>query len=226
MDSGFILINKPKGPTSHDIVDKLRKITKIRKIGHAGTLDPLASGLMILAIGRKATKRISQFVKLDKEYIATLKLGAVSNTYDLTGNIRTEKHKNKRILNKEVIEKVLNQFIGQQEQIPPMFSAKKIKGKKLYELARQGIEVERKASKINIYKIKLNELENVNSKLQITINCSSGTYIRVLAHDIGQVLGCGAYLEKLVRTKIGDYKLKNALKIERLDKDTWPAFCF
>jgi len=227
----FLLINKPSGPTSHDIVDYLRKITGIKKIGHAGTLDPFASGLLLVAVGRESTKEISKFVGLDKEYLATLKLGAVSDTYDRTGNVKKLKSarwqgncKNIKI-QKQEIERVLKKFIGEQEQIPPMFSAKKVGGKKLYDLARKGIEIKRKPQKIVIYNIKLKNLDQVGGRLSLIVSCSSGTYIRTLAHDIGQALGCGAYLEELVRTKIGDFKLEDALEIGRLTRDNWRKFC-
>ncbi len=208
-NKNFLLINKPSGPTSHDIIDQLRKITGIRKIGHAGTLDPFASGLLLVAVGRESTKEIFKFVKLDKEYIATLKLGAISNTYDRTGEIQLTA--NNQQLTEKKIKNILNKFIGKQEQIPPMFSAKKIKGKKLYELARKGIEIERKPSMIEIYNIKILEIKNCI--LEIEVFCSSGTYIRALAHDIGKALGCGAYLQELVRTKIGKHKLENAIDL-------------
>jgi len=141
MSGGFILINKPSGITSHDVVDELRKITKIKKIGHAGTLDPFATGLLILGIGREFTKKLSIFQKKDKEYVATLRLGAESDTFDRDGKI-VEKPVEK-IPEKEEIEKVLKSFLGEIEQIPPVFSAKKVRGRKLYELARKGIKVEK-----------------------------------------------------------------------------------
>ncbi|MFH1412444.1 MAG: tRNA pseudouridine(55) synthase TruB [bacterium] len=216
MNSGFILINKHSGPTSHDVVDELRKITDIKKIGHAGTLDPLASGLMILGISREATRKIDQFVKLDKEYVADIKLGAQTDTYDREGQII--KNDFKAILEKE-IKKVLKKFLGKQKQLPPMYSAKKIKGKKLYELARQGKEVERKPHNIEIYKIKL--ISYSWPELKIIINCSSGTYIRSLAHDIGQKLGCHAYLQELQRTKIGLFSLKQAVELNELNKKNY-----
>ncbi len=217
--SNFLLINKPVGPTSHDIIDKLRQITGIQKIGHSGTLDPFASGLLLVAVGRELTRKLSKFVKLDKEYVATLKLGAVSNTGDRTG--RRQLMVNNLRLSENEIKKVLERFVGKQKQIPPMFSAKKFKGKKLYELARQGIEVKRKPQKIEIYKIKLLKWSNRENKLSIVVKCSSGTYIRVLGHDIGKELGCGAYLEELTRVKIGRYKLSDAIGINKLDKDNW-----
>ncbi|MFH1610897.1 MAG: tRNA pseudouridine(55) synthase TruB [Patescibacteria group bacterium] len=218
----YILINKPSGPTSHDIIDQLRRITGVKKIGHAGTLDPFASGLLLVAISRESTRNIYNFIKLDKEYIATLKLGAISNSQDRTGVI--EEIKNSASPTEQEIKDVLSKFVGKQEQIPPMFSAKKVKGKKLYNLARKGIEIERKPSNIEIYDIQL--LEFKDSELKIKVKCSSGTYVRTLAHDIGQDLGCGAYLEELERTKIGKYDLKNSVKVEELTKENWNKFTF
>jgi len=207
---GLLVINKPSGPTSHDIIDYLRKLTGIKKIGHAGTLDPFASGVLIVAIGRKYTKQISKFVKLDKKYIAKLHLGAESDTYDREGKIALVKNSIKPDIKK--IKSVLKEFLGKQEQIPPMFSAKKYKGKKLYELARQGIEIKRKPVKINIYDLKL--LDYSWPFLTIKVHCSSGTYIRSLAYDIGKKLGCGAYLEELERIAVGNFTIKKAIKID------------
>ena len=212
---GFLLINKPSGPTSHDIVDKLRRITKIKKIGHAGTLDPFASGLLILAISRSATRQIDKFVKLDKEYVAKLHLGKETNSYDKTGNITKTFNISKKKISLKEIKAVLDSFLGSQKQTPPMFSAKKIKGKKLYKLARKGIEVKREANDIIIHKIEL--IAFYWPFLEIKVNSSSGTYIRSLALDIGQKLKTGAYLEDLQRTKIGEYVLENALELENLD---------
>ncbi len=220
--SGFLLINKKSGPTSHDVVDSLRKITGIRKIGHAGTLDPFASGLLLMAIGRKATKRIDQFVKKDKSYIATLELGATTDTYDREG-MKTVKE-NYSAPSIEQMREMLSTFVGEQEQIPPMFSAKKVGGRKLYDLARKGIEIERKASLINIYNIDL--IYFSWPRLEIEVKCSTGTYIRSLAFDIGEKLGCGAYLEELQRTAIEDFQLKKAYKIEDLDTNNWKGFLF
>jgi len=228
--SGFILINKPSGPTSHDIVNQLRKITGIKKIGHAGTLDPFASGVLLCAIGRSATREISRFVKLDKEYVATIKLGTVSDTYDRTGQItRTQEQENKITTAKagqarEKIKKSIKKFTGEILQIPPMYSAKKIGGQKLYELARQGKEIDRPPSEITIYKLKI--LKYKYPDLKIRVRCSSGTYIRSLAHDLGQVLGCGAYLEELERTAIGKFRLKRCQKLEKLNKNNWKKFLF
>ena len=207
----ILFVKKPPGPTSHDIVDEVRRITGEKRVGHAGTLDPFAQGLLIVLVGREATKRQSEFMKLDKEYIATLHLGAESNTGDLTGTISSTRASE---INLEPIGKALQKFVGEISQVPPEFSAIKINGKKAYELARAGKEVKLEARKIKIYGI-----EVINYKwpsLELKINCSSGTYIRALARDIGRELECGAYLEKLVRTKIGEYKLENAINLSQI----------
>jgi len=226
LSSGFLLINKKSGPTSHDIVDALRKITGLKKIGHAGTLDPFATGVLLIAIGRQATKKIDLFVKKNKTYTADIILGFVSDTFDRDG-IKIKKE-NFKIPDNKNIDAVLKEFVGEQEQIPPMFSAKKVGGKKLYELARKGIEIERKASIINIYSI-----ENKNyswPKLKIKVTCSTGTYIRSLANDIGVKLGCGAYLEELERTSIETsiekFDIKNAHTLEDINKNNWKNFLF
>jgi tRNA pseudouridine55 synthase len=257
MKSGFLLINKPSGPTSHDIIDELRKITGEQKIGHAGTLDPFASGLLIVAVGREATRNITQFVKQDKTYIAKLHLGAVSDTYDRTGKLRITNDELQ--ITKTEAEKILKKFIGKQTQVPPMYSAKKIGGKKLYELARKGVEIERKPAEIDIKYIKLlesspvipdapseverqysgiqkknnwiphqvrDDTQDVGAHITIETRVSSGTYIRALAHDIGQALGCGAYLEELQRTEIGGYKLKDAVETKKLTKNNWQEKLF
>ncbi len=220
MKNGFILINKPAGITSHDVVDKLREITKIKKIGHSGTLDPFATGLLILAISREATKKLSYFLKLDKEYIATLRLGAESDTFDKEGKIVKKEIKEIPTLKK--IKNVLKTFLGEIEQIPPIFSAKKIKGKKAYDLARKGLKVKLKPQKVKIYEISI--LKYKFPFLKIKVKCSSGTYIRSLASDIGKKLNCGAYLENLIRTKIGEFSLKNAVSLSQLNSENWQNY--
>ncbi len=222
MQEGFIIINKPAGITSHDVVDKLRKITGIKKIGHAGTLDPFATGILIIAISRSATKQISTFVKLDKEYLAEIHLGTTTDTYDKDGKI-TSKSDIKNI-SQDKIEKTLRQFTGNQKQIPPAYSAKKIKGKKMYELARAGIEFKRKAVDIQIYEINL--LSYNFPKLNIKIKCSSGTYIRSIAFDIGEVLKCGAYLQNLKRTKIDKFNIEDAIQLSDITSKNWTNFLF
>ncbi len=214
----FLLINKPVGITSHDVIDKLRKITGIKKIGHAGTLDPFASGLLIVAVGRQSTKQIANFVHLDKKYVATLQFGSITDTYDNTG--QTKKTNSKKIEQGD-LEEVLPQFTGEIKQIPPMYSAKKIKGKKLCNLARQGLTIERNPITIKIHQIKIKEFNKQKQTAKIFVHCSSGTYIRALAHDIGQGLAVGAHLTALTRTAIGEYNLEQAQEISQLEKENW-----
>ena len=217
MKSGFLLVDKPEGMTSHDVVDYLRRITKIKKIGHAGTLDPIATGLLILGIGREATKKLSEFQKLDKEYIAKIKLGVKSDTFDKEGKI--EKVLFEKIPTREEVEEVLKSFCGEILQIPPPYSAKKIKGKKAYELARKGMEVKLSPVKVKIYQIEI--LNYSFPYLEIKVSCSSGTYIRSLANDIGEKLKTGGIIEKLKRTKIGNFSVKNALSLEEINPLNW-----
>lgn len=221
-NSDFILIDKPKRITSHDVVNHLRKITGQRKIGHAGTLDPIATGLLILGIGRKATKKLSQFQKLDKEYIVKIKLGAISDTFDSEGKI--EKKKVEKIPNLNEVEEVLKIFVGEIEQIPPSFSAKKIKGEKAYQLARKGLKIKLKPIKVKIYKIEI--LNYSFPYLEIKVLCSSGTYIRSLANDIGEKLSCGGYVEELRRIKIGNFSVEKAVKLDNLNSENWRNFLF
>jgi len=219
-EGGFIFIEKPPKMTSHDVVERLRKITGIKKIGHSGTLDPLARGLLILGIGRKFTKKLSFFQKKDKEYIATLKLGLVSDTFDKEGKIK--KIEVKKIPKKKEVENILKSFLGEIEQRPPLFSAKKIKGQKLYQLARKGIKIKPKKEKVRIYQISI--LSYSFPLLKIKVKCSSGTYIRSLASDIGKRLKTGALLQDLLRTKIGKFSLKKAIKLEKINKNNWKKF--
>ncbi len=221
MKANFLLINKPKDWTSHDVVGYIRKSQpKKTKVGHAGTLDPFATGLLIVGVGRDATKRIDEFKNMPKTYIATVKLGSTSDTYDSEGKISLQNSNLK--FDKKEVKTVLKSFFGKQKQIPPMYSAKKINGQKLYDLARKGIEIERKPSEIEIYKIKLLKFDQKNNILKIKTEVSTGTYIRTLAHDIGQKLSCGAYCEELERTKIGKYKVKKAVGPKDLDTKKIP----
>jgi len=213
MKEGFILINKPKGMTSFDVVSYLRKITGVKKIGHCGTLDPLASGLLICAIGRGATKRIVLFLKQDKTYLAEIELGKESDTYDMEGKIKEMEVKRKPT--KKEIEKILKVFIGEIDQLPPIYSAKKVNGKRAYELARKGLDVKLKKSKVKVYKIKI--VSYRFPILKIRIECGSGTYIRSLADDIGKKLKTGAVLTGLIRESVGKYSLKKSLEIEKLN---------
>lgn len=215
--SGFLLIDKAEGPTSFKLVYILRKLTGIKKIGHAGTLDPFASGLMILAIGRAATREISKYVKLDKSYTAKLLLGSRSSTHDPEGDIK--KTEMKTCPSEKQVQKILAKYIGKLEQIPPMFSAKKVGGKKLYDLARKGESIEREPASVEVYDIKIIKYDY--PELVLDISCSSGTYIRALARDIGNDLEVGAYLTALRRTRIGDFSVETAGDIEDLDSENW-----
>ncbi|MFA5854135.1 MAG: tRNA pseudouridine(55) synthase TruB [Patescibacteria group bacterium] len=211
--SGFLLVDKPVGPTSHDIVDKVRRALHTRKVGHAGTLDPFASGLLILAVGAM-TKQLSNFVGLDKAYEATMHLGASSDTMDRTGKVE---QKECAVVSEELFLKTLEKFRGEIDQTPPMFSAKKIGGKKLYELAREGKEIERPPVRVTIHELELVSYSWPTAVIRTRV--SSGTYIRALADDIGKALGCGAYLEELRRTKIGTYSVENAVRPENVSPD-------
>lgn len=221
MKSGFILIDKPSGMTSHDVVSRLRKITGIKKIGHAGTLDPMATGLLVVAIGRESTKKISQYVKLDKVYEAEITLGSETDTYDAEGVI-TEVSKN--VPEQERVHEVVNSFLGKQQQVPPMFSAKKIKGKKLYDLARRGEVIERQPVDIEVFSI--NVMSYGYPVINITVHVSSGTYIRSIAHDIGERLGVGGYLSMLRRTRIGEFDISSAMILDDLTSDNWSSYLF
>jgi len=206
---GIFLISKPVGITSHDVVNYLRRITKEQKIGHAGTLDPLASGLLIVAIGKEFTKQLNKFLGLNKSYKAKIKLGEISTTYDAEGNITLVSDLHPSLKD---VKSVLKDFEGMYNQMPPIFSAKKIKGQKAYNLARSGKKVELEPKEIVIYRIGL--LNYSYPYLNLDTVVSSGTYIRSLAHDIGQKLAVGAYLSELTRTHIGNYKLKNAIDFD------------
>ena len=219
--ANFLLINKEADWTSHDVVAKLRSITGLKQIGHTGTLDPLATGLLICALG-KATKLAGAFDILAKVYQATIRLGATSDTYDRQGKIQPQKSKVN--ITKDQLEDILQGFLGKQKQIPPMYSAKKVNGKKLYELARKNKEIEREPCEIEIYEIKLLDFNSEQQEFNIQVKCSTGTYIRTLAHDIGQKTGTGAILEELKRTAIGDFNIEDAVKLNQLNQENWHQF--
>jgi len=203
---GVIFVDKPKGLTSHDVVDIARKKLKIRRVGHAGTLDPLAEGLLIILVGRY-TKSFSKFVDFDKEYTGVLKLGEVTSSGDSQGEI-IKKHSYQNI-SEDKIREIFSSFEGQAEQIPPMVSALRVKGKRLYSLARKGIVVERKPRKIKIYSLRILNIDL--PYVEFCVLCSKGTYIRKLAEDIGEKLSCGAHMVKIVRLKIGPFGLNQAV---------------
>ncbi|MBU1032725.1 MAG: tRNA pseudouridine(55) synthase TruB [Patescibacteria group bacterium] len=213
----MLLIDKPAGITSHDVVSRVRRIFDTRKVGHAGTLDPFATGLLILGVGKK-TKELTNLIGLDKTYEATALLGVTSDTYDPEG-VKTETNpKMYERPNLESIDKALEKFRGSYEQKAPLHSAKKIKGRKLYELARSGEATEEMRPK---KEVKISELEILNyawPELKFRVSCSSGTYIRSLADDIGRELGCGAYLTQLRRTKIGEFNIQDAVQLSELSQ--------
>jgi tRNA pseudouridine55 synthase len=205
----IILIDKPFAWSSFKVIKELRKIIEVKKVGHAGTLDPMATGLLIVATGRK-TKTIDNYQALKKTYSGTITLGKSSPSMDLETEIISEKpviH-----LTEEEILKVRDEFLGTIKQVPPMYSAVKYKGKNLYHLARKGKEVERKEREINIYDFNIEKIDL--PEIHFEISCSKGTYIRVIANDFGEKLGVGGLLSSLRRTMIGDYSVDNALKIE------------
>lgn len=211
--NGFLLIDKPAGVTSFDCVRQLRKILNIRRIGFAGTLDPLATGLMIFALG-EATKLLSFLDGSDKVYEVAIKFGGISDTYDSTGQIVEQK--NYSIPSRQQVAEVLEKhFIGPQMQVPPIYSAIKIAGKRAYSLARKGSGITLKSRPVNFFEINLTSFSW--PLLNLKVHCSSGTYIRSLAHDLGKILGCGGYVEQLRRTKIANWKIQNAVKIADLN---------
>ncbi len=205
LSPGFLLIDKPAGMTSHDVVNRVRRSMNERRVGHAGTLDPFATGLLIIAVGRDATRRIDTFAKLDKEYITTAHLGASSTTDDLTGVISI---RSSDVPTLEKLTRVLMSQKGSQDQVVPAYAAKKVGGKKLYEYARAGMEVPRITNAITIHEIELLNYDYPTFTFRVV--CSSGTYVRAIARDVGDMLGVGAYLTELRRTKIGLYDVRNA----------------
>lgn len=204
-----ILIDKPIGWTSFDVVKKIRNLIKLKKIGHAGTLDPLATGLLILCTG-KYTKRINEYMAKEKEYTGSFTLGAVTPTYDLESN--PEHFKPYDTLSEEVLKSTALQFTGEIMQVPPAHSAVKQQGKPVYLKARKGEAVELEPRKITIKEFQIVHVDL--PLISFKVVCSTGTYIRSLAHDFGQALGCGAYLSGLRRTAIGQFKVEEAMEVE------------
>ena len=211
---GIVNINKPKGVTSSNVVVKIKKLLNIKKVGHMGTLDPLASGVLPICIG-KATRLFDYFLKKQKTYIAQFKFGEETNTLDLEGEV-VKTSKNIPTLNQ--VEDALKFFIGEIDQIPPMFSSKKINGKKAYDLARKGEEIELAPCKVIIYDYKvLNQIDS--NTFEFLITCSAGTYIRCLARDLGNILNSCATMVSLIRTKTGVFEIENSIDYENLSKD-------
>ena len=209
---GFLNIYKPKGKTSHDVVAVLRRVTKIKQIGHTGTLDPFAEGVLPICIGKST--RLIEYLNDDKAYIGTIQLGKSTTTYDTEGEgVNTS---DKRVTLAE-IEAVLPKFRGEIEQMPPIYSAIKVNGKKLYEYARKGEEVEIKPRWVNIFKLEVVNFDEKNQILELHIECSKGTYIRSIAHDLGEALGCFGHLIKLVRIKAGKFEINEAIELDALE---------
>ena len=207
---GVIIINKQKNFTSHDVVNVIRKKLNTKKVGHTGTLDPNATGVLPILVG-KATKISKYLMEHDKTYIATIKLGEKTDTGDSEGQVIEEKSISAD-LKKEDINNALQNFFGKQKQVPPMYSAIKINGKKLYEYAREGKEVKLEAREIEIYKIEL--LEYQNNKIKFEVECSKGTYIRTLCEDIAKKLGTVGYMEELQRTKVNNFRIEDSILLD------------
>lgn len=212
MKSGIINIYKEAGYTSFDVIARLRGILGIKKIGHTGTLDPEATGVLPVCIG-KATKLCDMLTDKDKCYRAKMHLGVETDTQDATGNILREREV---CLTPQEIEEAVFSFVGETEQIPPMYSALKVNGQKLCDLARKGIEVERKPRKIQIYEIRI--LEMAIPYVTMEVSCAKGTYIRTLCHDIGQKLGCGACMESLVRTRVSVFSIEDSIRLDEVER--------
>jgi tRNA pseudouridine55 synthase len=216
---GVLIIDKPAGMTSHDVVNRVRRTLKTKRVGHTGTLDPFATGVLVLLIG-KAT-RLAQFAdRAAKEYLADIRFGFATDTGDLTGKPLSEEEKVD--ISRADLENALTKFRGEIEQIPPMYSAKKVGGKKLYEIARKGEEIEREPAKVTIHELKLLD-ENLSSAVPVTrirVVCSAGTYIRTLAEGIGKELGIGAHLTALRRSAAGEFRLDDAVSLENLEAAT------
>jgi len=209
---GFLNVYKPKGKTSHDVVAILRRVTKIKQIGHTGTLDPFAEGVLPVCIG-KAT-RLIEYLKDEKAYIGTVQLGKSTTTYDIEGEVVNESDKTVTI---KEIEKALDSFRGDIEQLPPIYSAIKVNGKKLYEYARKGEEVKIEPRRVNISELKVLNFDEKKRQLELYIACSKGTYIRSVANDLGENLGTYGHLIKLVRVQAGDFGVNKSIRLEDLE---------
>lgn len=206
----FLIIDKPTGWTSHDVVAKCRGILQERKIGHMGTLDPLATGVLVLAVTKAYTKQIQDYMGCDKEYEVTMELGKKSDTYDSEGQVEET---GRPIPDEASIRAAMEQFWGTSLQMPPAFSAKKINGQRAYKLARQGKKVKLKPKEVEMEGW---DIEVDGSEVRFTVRVSSGTYVRSLVHDIGEALACGAIMTALRRTRVGEFKLEDAKTIEEL----------
>ena len=216
--NGILIVNKSKGYTSHDIVTKVKKITG-EKVGHTGTLDPLATGVLPLLIG-KGTLCSKYLMNHDKTYKVVLKLGIKKSTGDEEGEILQQEVVDEKVLEGKKVKTVLESFLGEREQIPPIYSAIRVKGKKLYEYARKGQAVEIKPRKITIYDIKLLKIDKESCEIQFEVSCSKGTYIRSLCEDIAQKMGTVGYMKELQRTKVGTFTIEQSVLAEDLNEES------
>lgn len=214
--NGIIVINKPKEYTSHDVVAKVKKILNIKKVGHTGTLDPNATGVLPLLLNT-GTKLSKYLIEHDKEYEVTLELGIKTDTADIEGNVIKKEEVNWKKLND--IEETLNTFLGEQTQIPPIYSAIKVNGKKMYEYARSGQNINIEPRNIQIYEIELQKIDKQKNEINFRVHCSKGTYIRSLCEDIAQRLGTIGYMKELTRTKVGNFTINEAVKIEEIENN-------
>ena len=221
MINGIINVYKEVGYTSRDAVSRLTGILRQRKIGHTGTLDPAAEGVLPMCVG-KATKLCELLTDHKKQYIAVMKLGIATDTEDTTGEIveKTDYPENwyEENLTTENLTKITDKFIGTQFQTPPMYSAKRVNGRRLYELAREGKVIERKPCEITVYGIEIKNIDIINREITVIVDCSKGTYIRTLCKDIGEALGCKAAMKSLLRTRTGDFYLENSYKLDEIEK--------
>jgi len=215
---GIIVINKPKGMTSHDVVYKVKKMLNIKKVGHTGTLDPNATGVLPLLLDN-GTKLSKYLIEHDKEYEVCLQLGIKTDTLDSEGKVVKKELVNDVLLSSSNVTSVFNSFIGKQFQVPPMYSAIKVKGKKLYELARKGEKIEVEPREITIYDIKVNLIDMKNNEIFFTVKCSKGTYIRSLCNDIAVKLQTCGYMKELNRKQVGTFNIKEAITLEELEEN-------
>lgn len=213
---GLLVIDKPAGMTSHDVVDRVRRHLGTRKVGHGGTLDPDATGVLVVGVGR-ATRFLSYAQESPKRYRALVRLGSTTSSQDASGEVIEEKSVD---VTRDGIEAALKRFTGEIQQIPPMVSAVRVAGERLYEKARRGEEVERSPRNVTIYDVVLMGVSEEDGDIELDVRCSAGTYIRTLAHDLGQSLGCGAHLARLQRTEAGGWTLEDVISLEDVSKDT------
>lgn len=219
MKDGIIVVNKPKGMTSHDVVDYVRKKLNLRKVGHAGTLDPQATGVLVVLLGR-CTKLFDKFLSFDKEYVATLTLGIKTSSGDSEGNVIDEKDFSH--INEEMVKKILLSYIGEISQIPPMVSALKHRGQRLYKLARRGAKVLRSPRKVIIRELRL--LKFSSPDIQFYLKCSRGTYVRQLAEDVARDLDCVGYVSQIERQSIGPFNIKTSLSLSEIEESKIQPF--